>query len=339
MFKYVLSLLILPSVALPLAAQTTVSTPIVGFQKATVPVGLSTMGFPLLNSDTLKTTAITLSVSALSLSGQSNVGSLLTAGEPYYLEVYSGSLKGDRFDIDTEATISASNGTVVLNSASPNNTLPIGSIAAQLDGATVALRKHITVQQIQNSCSPSLVGNNNSALADQIQIFDSSLQRFVAFYLRGNLTEWRLTTSPSVVTKAAIPPGSGIMILRRGSSSTEVTTTGVVRQNDFALPYKTGQQLLAPPVPVNYSPSSLGAFGTNGWTGNNNSSLADKISIYSPETASFVTYYLRTGGTEWLIAVSPTVVTSSNVIASSAGFFVDRKTDDLNNILVNPISP
>ena len=142
-------------------AQSTVSTPIVGFQTISVPVGLSTAGFPLLNADVLKTFASSLSGNNLSLSGESNVGSKLTSGEPYYIEVYSGALKGDRFDVNATATITAANGNVVLDSASSNNTYAAGSIGTQLDGATVALRKHVTIEQIQSMASASLVGNNS----------------------------------------------------------------------------------------------------------------------------------------------------------------------------------
>ena len=314
-----------------------VSTPIVGFQKTAVPAGLSAAGFPLLNSDLVKTTSASVSGNAVSLSGQSNVGSLLTAGEPYYIEVYSGTLKGDRFDVNTSATISAANGTVVLDSASQNNTYPVASIATQLDNQTIALRKHVTVQQIQASASPAFTGNNNSALADQIQVFDSSGKRFVAYYLRSNGTEWRLTTGPTVVTRNPIPPGSGVMILRRGTTPTELTLSGSVRENDFSQPYVVGQQLLAPPVPVDYSPSSLGASATNAWTGNNNSTLADRISIYNPSSTSFVSYYLRSNGTEWRITTGPTVFTSNNIISSSLAYFVDRKSADANSVLINPI--
>ena len=68
-----------------LFSQSTVSTPIVGFQKVTVPVGLSTAGFPLLNSDILKTTTTSVTGSNVLLSGETNVGSKLTSGEPYYI--------------------------------------------------------------------------------------------------------------------------------------------------------------------------------------------------------------------------------------------------------------
>ena len=112
-----LAILTLATAPAFLHAQTTSYSDIVGYQTISVPVGLSTAGFPLLNPDILKTSATSLSGNNLSLSGETNVGSKLTAGEPYYVEVYSGSLKGDRFDVNTSATISAANGTVVLDAA------------------------------------------------------------------------------------------------------------------------------------------------------------------------------------------------------------------------------
>lgn len=319
-------------------AQTTVSTPIVGFQKASVPVGLSTMGFPLLNSDRVKTTVTSLSGSALNLSGQSNVGSLLTAGEPYYLEVYSGALKGDRFDVDTAATIGAANGTVVLNASSANNTYAVASIATQLDGATVALRKHITIEQIQQMASASLVGNNSAASADQIQLFDSNTGGYSSFYLRGDGTTWRKVGTTTVANKTAIPPGTGIFLSKQ-SGAVDILASGTVRQNDFALPYKTGLQLLAPGFPVDASPSSLGGAAANGWTGNNSAASADQIQIYNASTVGYESYYLRSDGTTWRKVGTTTVVTSDQLLNSARAFFVARQSADANNILLNPITP
>ena len=318
--------------------QTTVSTPIVGFQKATVPVGISTLAFPLLNSDLVKTSATTLAGNALSLSGQSNVGSLLTAGEPYYIEVYSGLLKGDRFDVDTAATISAANGSVVLNSSSSNNTYAVGSIAAQLDGATVALRKHITLDQVQQMASASLVGNNSSASADQIQLFDSSTGGYSSYYLRSDGTTWRKVGTTSVANKTPIPPGTGVFVLKQ-SAAVDVLASGAVRQNDFALPYKAGLQLLAPGYPLDNSPSSLGGTTANGWTGNNSAAAADQIQIYNSTTVGYDSYYLRSDGTTWRKVGTTAVVTTDQLMSSARAFFISRQSADANNIFVNPITP
>ena len=114
MKKMNVALAILVTAVMAGNAQTTATSDIVGYQTITVPVGLSTAGFPLLNSDVVKGATTTLVGNALGLQSQSNVGALLTSTEPYYIEVYSGALKGDRFDVDVAAKIAAANGNVVI---------------------------------------------------------------------------------------------------------------------------------------------------------------------------------------------------------------------------------
>lgn len=270
----------------------TVSTPIVGFQTKTINTGRNGISFPLLNPDLAKASVSGTSGSSIILSGVSNVGSLLTSGEPYYIEVYSGPLKGDRFDVNTASTISAANSSVVLDTSSGNNTYPVASIGSALDSANVALRKHITLTQIQSFSSAPLTGNNNPASADQIQVFEGS--SLSTYFLRGDNVTWRKSGSSTDFSKLPVPPGSGVVIIKLGSPIV-LTQSGAVRQNDFATPYKAGLQLQGPSVPVDRSASDIGlAPGTNGWVGNNNPSLADQIQIF--ENGSFTTYSLRSDG-------------------------------------------
>ena len=319
-------------------AQSTVSTPIVGFQKVSVPAGLSTAGFPLLNSDLVKSSASSVSGNAVTLSGESNVGAKLASGEPYYVEVYSGSLKGDRFDVNTAATITAANGTVVLDSASANNTYAVASIASQLDGATVALRKHITIEQVQAMASTALVGNNSAAAADQIQFYDSTAGAYVGYFLRGDGVTWRKVGTVTTANKTAIPPGTGVFISKQGSA-VELTSTGIVRQNDFAQPYVAGLQLKAPAYPIELSPSSIGATAANGWTGNNSATAADQIQVYNPTAGAYDGYFLRGDGTTWRKVGTVTTVTASNLVASGQGYFVSRNSPSAESILINPVAP
>jgi len=316
----------------------TVSTPIVGFQKSTLPVGSSALGFPLLNTDIIKTTAASISGSSLSLNGETNVGSRLSSSEPYYIEVYSGTLKGDRFDVDTAATISEANGTVVLNTSSANNSYSVASISNQLNGASVSLRQHITVEKVQSYSSSPLTGNNTASSADQLQIFNSSLGSYQSYYLRSNGTEWRLVGSPTVANKVIVPPGTGVFI-RKATTAGELVATGTVRNNDFARPYVSGNQLLANPFPVAYSPSALGATTTAGWTGNNTAALADQIQIYNSITGTYASYFLRGNGTEWRLVGSPTVVTTTDIIADNSAYFVKRTASDPDSVLLNPVTP
>ena len=290
-----------------------------------MPVGLSTMGFPLLNPDRLKSTVTSLSGSALDLSGQSNVGSLLTSGEPYYLEVYSGALKGDRFDVDTAGTISAGNTTILLSASSENNTLPVASIGSDLDGALIVLRKHFTLSQVQGLFSTTLVANANPSLADQVNVFNSS-GAFVAYSLRSS-TEWRKSGDITNYAKLPIPPGSGILLNKRGST-TEMTVSGGIRQNDFATPYRAGLQFFAPSAPVDRTPVQIGMVpGTNGWVGNVNPALADQVSIL--ENGAFVAYSLRPDGTIRKSG-SLTNFNATSILTGSTAYLIKRQNADAN---------
>ena len=309
------------------AQSNTVSTPIVGFQKKTFSAGLSSASFPLLNSDLAKTTVDSVSGSSLTLSNVSNVGSLLASSEPYYIEVYTGSLKGDRFDVNTASTIAAAGTTVVLDGASPNNTFPVSSIGTSLNGATIALRQHVTLSQIQSFFSPALVGNNNSALADGIQLFNLTSGSFTTYTLRGNLTEWRKGGDLANYAKLAVPPGTGVLVNKRGSSS-EMTQTGIVRQNDFATPLSSGLQFVSSSVPVDRSPVSTGIIpNTNGWVGNNNVALADQIIVF--QNGAFTTYSLRADG-QIRKSGDLTDFKSTNLLTGSEAWLIRRKNADPN---------
>ena len=315
----------------------TVTSDIVGYQTISVPVGLSTAGFPLVNSDVLKVATTTLAGNALGLESQSNVGALLTSTEPYYVEVYSGALKGDRFDVDVAATIAAANGAVVLNSSSLNNTLLFSAVGSNLDGATVALRKHITIEQVQGMASNSLVGNNTPGSADQIQFYDNATAGYAAYYLRADGITWRKVGTTATANKTPIPSGVGVFISKKTGQAT-LTAVGNVRLNDFSVPYQAGLQLVAPGVPIDVTPASEGGTAVNGWTGNNTPGSADQIQVYNPDTAGYDAYYLRADGTTWRKVGTTTAVTTTAVATSGQAFFVSRKTADSSNVLVNPVT-
>jgi hypothetical protein len=315
-----------------LHAQTESYSDIVGYQTTTLPVGLTSLAVPLLNPDLVKTAATSLAGSGLTLSGQTNVGGLLTSGEPYYVEVYSGALKGDRFDVDTEATITAGNGSVTLNPSSGNNTFPVASIASQLDGATIALRKHVTLAQIETMFSTPVVANNNPSLADQISLFSGS--SFTA-YSRRTDGQWRKSGDTANYAKLAVAPGAAVLINRR-STPTSIVSSGNVRQNDFARPIKTGLQFFGPAAPLDKSFTEFGVLAnTNGWVGNNNPSLADQVYIFTG--SSFVAYSLRADNQ---IRKSGDTVNYANsaLLTSEKGFLVKRANanSDLVEVGINP---
>lgn len=137
--------------------------------------------------------------------------------------------------------------------------------------------------------------------------------------------------------KTPIPPGVGVFFEKKGSPATLVEV-GSVRVNDFALKYSVGDQLLAPGFPIAVSPASLGATSTNGWTGNNSQSSADRVSVYNPSLGGYDSFYLRGDGATWRKVGTTTVVTSTDLVQPSQAYFVSRKTSD-SVTLVNPIAP
>ena len=321
-------------------AQTTVSTPIVGFQTISVVPGLNAIGPSLLNPDLLKASvASTSSSNAIAISGETNVGSKLTSGEPYYFEVYSGSEKGARFEVDVPATIAAANSNVIIQNTSARISRPL--VLANLSNSTIALRKHFTIEQLQNSLvtgSGTWVGNNTFSSADQILLLDPATQGFSTYFLRLDGVTWRNTsTGTTVQNKAPIPPGTGVFVQKR-TSGLSLQVAGSVRQNDFDQPYKAGLQLLAPAAPLDLSPAQLGASSANGWTGNNTFSSADQIQVFNSVSQSFSTYFLRLDGTTWRgTATGTTVQTSNNIIPSDRAYMIKRSTADATTVLVNQI--
>ena len=340
MKKLNVTLAILVAAVMAGNAQTTVNSDIVGYQSTTILPGLNAVGISLLNADTIKGPASGATSTSVQISGQTNIGSLLTADEPYYIEVYSGVSKGDRFDVDVPATIASASSNIVIKVSSPNNTsLFTSSVIASSD--IVALRRHITIEQVKNSLvsgSGSWVGNNSSSLADQIQILDPIAQSFTIYYLRTDGTTWRGNlTSTTPQNKAPIAPGKGVLINKKGSQMA-LSIVGSVRNNDFAMPYYAGLDLKAPPVPKGFSPASLGATAANGWTGNNSVASADQIQILNPATQAFTTYNLRTDGITWRgNLTSTTAQTAVDIINSDSAYLVTRRNGNLDGVLTNPL--
>lgn len=311
----------------------TVSTPIVGFQTKSIGAGLSGVGLPLLNPDTLKTSATTLSGQSLGLSGQSNVGSLLNSSKQYYLEVYSGTLKGDRFDLDTAATISAASDSVILSSSSANNTFPVGSIGTSLNGQTIAVRPHLTLADLDTMCSPALVGNNSLSSADSIAFTENGA---LIYFSKRTDGSWRRSGSAQNFSDKVIPPGTGVFV-KKASGSTTLTQTGVVRDNDFARPYVTGMELQAPGFPLDRTPIEIGVVpgsGTTDWFGGT-VSTGDYISVIS--SGALVKYSLRTDGS-LVRSGNPSDFKNSSIVLGADAQLVKRSKADPDNVEVDPIN-
>jgi hypothetical protein len=291
----------------------------------------------LVNDDLVVGTVASYSSGVLALTGSSNIGALLGSDEPYYIEVYSGDLKGDRFDVDTAATKTSSNSTITLNATSPGNTLNVAGIGTLLNGAQVRLRKHVTLAQVQQMFQGQLVGNNNPALADQIQVYDPVADGYITYFLRADNTTWRRSGFTAPANSVVIFPGTGIF-LTKVSSGGSLVQVGSVRNNDFVARFSSGRQLNAAPWPIDLSPNALGAVASNGWVGNNNPALADQIAVFNPSINGYDTYFLRADGLTWRKVGFTSPVSDVNIIPAGKSYFTTRVNGAESVLFINPLA-
>jgi len=296
-------------------AQTSSYSDIVGYETKALPANTYTsIGINLMNPDLLVSPITSATSTALAVSGSSNVGALLTSTEPYYVEIKSGSAEGARLDVDVAATIAAANGTIVINVASANNTDPLSSISGSLAGASVALRKHVTLNDVGASITGLTAGA--SGTGDEILLLDAASGGFQT-YLRRSSTTWRDANNTTVNT-LPIPPGTGIIVNKRAAAGS-LTTTGSVRANNFALNTVAGYQLVTLGYPLDRSPNDIGADSVaNGWT----SGVTGDSFMLLNSAGGFDKYLFRTS-TSWRDA-NNTIVTTSKFLTSGNSYVLFR---------------
>jgi len=291
-------------------AQTSSYSDIVGYETKALPANTYTsIGINLMNPDLLVSSITSTSSTALSVSGSSNVGALLTSTEPYYVEIKSGSAEGARLDVDVAATIAAANGTILINAASYNNTDLLSSISGSLAGASVALRKHVTLNDVGASITGLTAGS--SGTGDEILLLDAASGGFQT-YLRRSSTTWRDANNTTVNT-LPIPPGTGIIVNKRAVAGS-LTTTGSVRANNFALNTVAGYQLVTLGYPLDRSPNDIGADNVaNGWT----SGVTGDSFMLLNSAGGFDKYLFRTA-TSWRDANNTTVTTTKFLVSGDS---------------------
>jgi hypothetical protein len=262
-----------------------------------------------MNPDLLVSSITSASSSALTVSGSSNVGALLTSTEPYYVEVKSGASEGARLDVDVAATIAAANGTVVVNTASVNNTDSLSTISAGLAGASFALRKHVTLDDVGKSITGLTAGG--AGVGDEILLLDAASGGFQT-YLRRSSTSWRDANNTTVNT-LPIAPGTGIIVNKRAVAGS-LTTSGSVRANNFSLNTVAGYQLITLGYPLDRSPNDIGAdVAANGWT---SGSSGDSFMLLN--SAGGFDRYLYRNATSWRDANNTTVTTTKFLVSGDS---------------------
>ncbi len=323
--------------ALSAQAGTTVTSAPYGAMTSSIATNTAGLAFPL-SSDVFASRISANTASTLTFEA-TGLAAALTTGGKYYVEIVSGPLEGERFDLNTATTISSGIATLDLAAASnsTSNTLVVDVLAQ----ARAVVRPHVTLAKLGAMFSPALVGNAANALADGVRIYGGPMGQ-TTYYLRTDAT-WRSSPTSADQSALVIPPDSSvIMVLRSGSK--QWSHLGAVRTNVFRKKLKTGIQSFATGFPLDLSAVQIGAFvdpleaATIRWTGSDTSSLADTLRVHDSASDTYKINYLRADGTSWYLTGGSTDLSATPFLPAQGALLVGRQKADAGYLIIRPFS-
>ena len=325
---------------LPLQAATTVTSAPYGAMTTTVPVGTAGLSFPLIAGDLFAGRISANSTAAVTFA-TGNVGASLTAGERYYVEIVTGPLEGERFDLNTAATIASANASATLDlsgsSNSTSNTLAVDALAT----SRAVIRPHVTLGKLTTMFTPALVGSNDNAVADGVRIY-GGVFGLTSYYLRPD-GSWRTSAASIDQRNMVISPDSSVIMAIRSGEKAWVHL-GQVRANVFRKKLKTGLQSFATGFPIDLSPAQIGAFvdpeesATIRWTGSDQVNAADTLRVYDAATGTYKIQYLRADGTSWFASGGTTDLSATPFLTAPQMLLVGRTKADPGYLIIRPFS-
>jgi hypothetical protein len=311
----------------------------VGFQRKEFPVGFSGFAAPLVGSPVFVGRIGANSANSATFDGTGvQLGTALGTSDAAFLEVLTGPLEGERIDLDEATTIAANGPVASLDGAAVWNTRSALATNA-LAGATCAIRRHLTIKGIQSLFSPALTGNNNAKLADRLYLFESG--SWIRYALRGDGASWRKAGETTDYANKVIPPGNAVLV-EIYSVPKAAVQVGLVRVNAFRMNLAAGMQCIAPPYPVDLSPTALGAFVDTSdpvgvrWVGNNNAELGDNL--YPFVAGSFIRYNLRSDGVSWRRSGDSANYSGQNIVPFNGPTLLKRNNADPAYLILRPFS-
>lgn len=296
-------------------SQSTVSTPIVGFNTTTIK-GTGSSGQPsfasfvpvnLSKAPVLKGSA-TATGTTLTISGASITTNLNpSAGYPtHYLLIESGTGVGLFSDIVsyTSSTITTAE-----------------DLSSHLSSsATVAVLPHIKLSDVLGTGVGLLVSGGSSAtVADNIQLVDSSGALKVYYYKTGIGAGWK-TSGNADATGLVVYPNEAILVIRKQLSNVSVTQTGTVAANTTKSTIAQNLNAVASGFPLSVTLSNL----TPVLAGGTSASGSDNVLVVNPTTGKLDVVYYKTGiGAGWKNSANANADTTRDI---SDGFLVKRKS-------------
>ena len=310
-----------------------------GVMAAQLPVGKHAIAVPLLGQELWLGNVTGNFDNAITVSG-APVTAALQSGGQYYIEILSGPLEGERFDLNAPATLAGNGGTVRISLAATSFSTRLALPTDALASARAAIRSHVTLATLQSMFSPALVGNNSAALADSVMILRDGI--LYTYYLRADGISWRESGKGAEERTKVIPPDSSLLVQLRSGAKRWVQL-GDVRTNAFRLRLAAGTRAVASGYPVSLSPVEFGAFvdpalpAGQRWVGNDAGS-ADTIQVFDAATGAFKTYYLRADGSSWYPAGGSGDQSVSPLFAPTGMVVIKRTNPDADYVVVPPFA-
>jgi hypothetical protein len=297
---------------------TTLASSPVGVTAADLPRREAGLAVPLIDEDLFVGVAASNTAAAVTFPASDvvSVGGLLSPGVRYYLEVATGPLEGERFDVDTDATLGSGDASVTL-ALGPDSFSTLPSLApGSLVGTRLILRRHVTLARLQQLLSPGLIGHDNAQLADAVQTIEGG--EFARYFLKADGVTWSRLGSEQDFRDTVLPPDASFLVESKHAAQV-FRHAGTVRTNAFRKNLVSGFQSFASGFPQDLSPVQIDAFVDPAappaprWTGNNLFLHADQIELVLGDPP-YQLYFLRGDGSTWRTLASSANAASSPIV-------------------------
>lgn len=274
--------------------------------------------------------------------GTDDVAALLTGAREYYLEVIAGDHEGQRWEID-EASSSGSS--LVLLSTDARSTMT--TVPIDLVGDTVALRAHW--KMIELFPASDFHATADPGTADSLILWNAVTRAYSTYWLASTPQGQRwLRVGDATLSNQnnlVIGPCDGLFTKPR-VGSVSMALVGQARSWKVACPLLAGTNLVGNPHPVAQSFNARGMSTANGFTGNSNSTAADRVNVWSGDAAastSYEAYYLlKSGATErWLKTGDATLADygATPVFGAGLAAFINSVSGKADWLLPSPWTP
>jgi hypothetical protein len=323
-------------------AQTAVTSSPVGVVSAPLLKGQSSGALPLTLPDVV--VGVVQANTGANVVLPPTAGSALALLDParaYHVEVLTGTLEGERLDVDVPSTVAAGGSTVVLSLGTGSRSTVPSLSAGALVGARCALRPHVTLADLPEMVVPALRGHDTPGLAEGVWLLEKEELRF--YHLKGDQASWGSPGSKADARGKVIPPDMSLLFDVRAAGKRFVHA-GAVRVNDFRKNLSAGAQPFATGFPADLTPAQARAFADPGapaahrWTGSDTPAKADTFRLVLSDKSE-VRVFLAGDGTTWRTRQDPADLAHTPILGALGMVVVERRNPDPGYRIPPPFDP